>query len=301
MATADLIETALSRAFATITGPATPPQLRAAMRHAIFPGGARVRPHLVLEVARACGATEEKAARELAIALELVHCASLVHDDLPCFDNALVRRGRPSVQARFGESLAVLVGDALIVGAFDVVGRAVVESPRLVPAIGVLANAVGARGGLVAGQAWEAEPHADLGRYHRAKTGALFEAAVTMGALAGSGRPDEWLPLGETIGAAYQLADDILDLTASSSERGKPVGQDLLLGRPSAVLELGIEGAYAAFQRALARLPELVPSTPRADDFRTWLAGAVRRVFAPVYRPAVVSEAEAPLGARVSA
>ena len=118
-----------------------------------------------------------------------------------------------------------------------------------------------------------------------------------MGALAGEGRADDWLELGETIGSAYQLADDILDLTASSSERGKPVGQDLLLGRPSAVLELGIEGAYAALQRALGRLPELVPDTPGAPDFRAWLAEAVCRIFAPVYTPAAASRTEASLSA----
>jgi geranylgeranyl diphosphate synthase type II len=297
MANADLLEIALSRAFATITGPATPPQLRAAMRHAVFPGGARLRPRLVLEVTRACARTEVAVARELAIALELVHCASLVHDDLPCFDNAPVRRGRPSVQARFGESLAVLVGDALIVGAFDVLGRVIAGCPRLIPAVGVLASAVGARGGLVAGQAWETEPLADLGRYHRAKTGALFEAAVEMGALAGGGRPDEWLALGETLGAAYQLADDILDLTASASARGKPVGQDLLLGRPSAVFELGIEGASAAFHRAIARLPELVPEAPGAQEFRAWLAEAVAGIFAPVYTTATPALTEASMSA----
>jgi geranylgeranyl diphosphate synthase type II len=222
------------------------------------------------------------ASRDPAVALELVHCASLVHDDLPCFDNAAIRRGRASVHARFGEDLAVLVGDALIVGAFDVLARAVRHTPWLVPALGVLARAIGARAGLVAGQAWEAEPHVDVGRYHRAKTGALFEAAATMGALAGAGAPADWRPLGQAIGAAYQLADDILDVGASPTARGKPVGQDLRLDRPSAVHQLGLEGACAALRRTVATLPELVPAAKGADEFRRWLAAATHRVFAPV-------------------
>lgn len=278
-------ETALRRAFAELTGPATPPGLSAALRHAVFPGGARVRPKLALAVGRACGGREEAGVHAVAVALELVHCASLVHDDLPCFDNAQLRRGRASVHARYGESLAVLVGDALIVGAFEVLGKACAQTPSLVGTIGMLASAVGARSGLVAGQAWESEENADVGRYHRAKTSALFEAAVRMGATAGGGESDAWQALGEAIGRAYQLADDILDCTACASELGKPVGQDLRLGRPSAVLQLGLDGAYAALGRAIARCSELVPATPAADHFRAWLSMLLRRVFAPV-RPA---------------
>jgi len=297
MAPVDSVEMALSRAFATITGPTTPPRLRAAMRHAIFPAGARVRPRLAVAVASACAGHDSARALAVAVPLELVHCASLVHDDLPCFDNAPLRRGRPSVQAKYGESLAVLVGDALISSAFEVLGRACAEDPVLLPTIPMLATAVGARTGLVAGQAWEAEPHPDLASYHRAKTGALFEAAVCMGAVAGGGRPSAWTELGTTIGAAYQLADDILDLTASSSERGKPVGQDLLLGRPSAILELGIEGAYAAFQGAVARIPELVPVAPGSTRFRAWLAAALGRVFSPVHASASSVRVDATLSA----
>lgn len=242
MARVDPLELALRRAFGTLTGPGTPPGLAAALAHAVFPGGARVRPQLAIAVARACAGRLPMAVRDVAVALELVHCASLVHDDLPCFDNAPLRRGRPSVHAQYGESTAVLVGDALIAGAFELLGRACSERASLLPTIGILAAAVGARSGLVAGQAWETEEHADIGRYHRAKTGALFEAAVRMGAIAGGGRPEAWHELGETIGYAYQIADDILDCTACASEVGKPVGQDLLLGRPSAVLQLGLDG-----------------------------------------------------------
>lgn len=281
MAPLDPLESALSRALTALTAPATPPRLRAALNHAVFPGGARVRPRLALAVARACAGRDVVGAQAVAVALELVHCASLVHDDLPCFDNAAVRRGRPSVHAAFGEPLAVLVGDALIVGAFDVLGRACVDRCDLVPALTTLATATGAGSGLVAGQAWEGEPNVALGRYHRAKTAALFEAAVRMGAIAGGGRPDAWLALGTSLGTAYQLADDILDVAASPSERGKPVGQDLRHGRPSAIVELGVDGAHAALRRSLALLPDLVPSTPGAPEFRAWLVDIVGRVFAP--------------------
>lgn len=282
MAPLDPLESALSRALAALTGPGTPPRLRAALHHAVFPGGARVRPRLALAVARACANRDVVAAQAVAVALELVHCASLVHDDLPCFDNAATRRGRPSVHAAFGEAIAVLVGDALIVGAFDVLGRACLERCDLVPALGVLATATGAASGLVAGQAWEGEPSVPLGRYHRAKTAALFEAAVRMGAIAGGGHAERWTGLGTAIGTAYQLADDILDVSASS-ERGKPVGQDLRHGRPSAVVELGVDGAHAALRRSLALLPDLVPSSPGAAEFRAWLVEVVHRVFAPTH------------------
>jgi geranylgeranyl diphosphate synthase type II len=283
------IEQALDEALSRAEASGAPPRLASALRYAVFPGGARIRPRLCLAVAHACGIDDAAPATAAASAIELLHCASLVHDDLPCFDNAATRRGRPSVQAGFGESLAVLVGDALIVGAFEVLGRACTERCELVPALTTLAKATGAGFGLVAGQAWETEPSVALGAYHRAKTGALFEAAVRMGAIAGGGAPDAWSMLGTTMGGAYQLADDILDV--STSERGKPVGQDLRLGRPSAVVELGVDGAHAALRRALGRLPQMVPSAPGATEFRAWLVDVVRSVFAPAQ--ALLSDREA--------
>jgi geranylgeranyl diphosphate synthase type II len=112
-----------------------PLRLAAAMRHAVFPGGARIRPTLCLAVAAACGDDHPALADAAAAAVELMHCASLVHDDLPCFDDAPTRRGRPSVHRAFGERLAVLAGDALIVLAFEALGRGAAQAPRRLPAL----------------------------------------------------------------------------------------------------------------------------------------------------------------------
>jgi geranylgeranyl diphosphate synthase type II len=278
MAPIEPLEAALVRALDGLLGTQTPPRLRAAMRHAVFPGGARFRPRLLLAVASACGSATPQAL-DAAVALELVHCASLVHDDLPCFDNAAIRRGVISVHARFGEATAVLVGDGLIVASFDVLARAVVADPRLAPTIAVLSRAVGANGGLVAGQAWESEPATDVQRYHHAKTGALFEAATTMGAIAAGADPARWRRLGVLIGEAYQLADDLADLVASPHALGKPVGQDLLHGRPSAALELGIPRALDHLAAQIERISDAVPDCRGADALRAWLAGACQRLF----------------------
>ena len=128
------IERALTTALARTEHPGGPPLLAAALRHAVFPRGARVRPRLCLAVARACGEDDPAITDAAAAAIELLHCASLVHDDLPCFDDAATRRGRPSVHYAFGQPLAVLAGDALIVLAFQTLARGAVRSPaRLVP------------------------------------------------------------------------------------------------------------------------------------------------------------------------
>src|ERR1700754_4854587 len=141
---------------------AGPPGLANALRYAVFPGGARIRPRLCLGVALACGDDQPATANCAAAAIELLHCASLVHDDLPCFDDASLRRGKPSVHAAFGEPLAVLAGDALIVLAFQTMARADCSPRRLTRLITTVGAAVGVPHGIVAGQAWECEAEIDL-------------------------------------------------------------------------------------------------------------------------------------------
>ncbi len=279
MARPDAFEIALSRAFARIVGRGTPPRLADALRHAVFPGGARVRPRLLLAVARAAGARDVAPAHLGAIAVELVHCASLVHDDMPCFDNAPIRRGRAAVHAKFGEATAVLVGDGLIVGAFDVLAHACVDHPRLLPALSVLSQASGTAGGLVAGQAWEAEPAPDVARYHRAKTGGLFEAATVIGAIAAGVEPEPWRAVGAAFGEAYQIADDLLDLVGTPTELGKPVGQDIVHARPSAAIELGLERAWARLDDVLQRMRGAIPPCADAGALHGWLDEACARLF----------------------
>ena len=269
MKTTTRIEQALTAAVSRAESPSTPPKLAEALQHAVFPGGARVRPQLCLAVAGACGDDAPTLSEATAAAIELLHCASLVHDDLPCFDDADTRRGRPSVHRAFGEPMAVLVGDALIVMAFETLARSSAAAPeRLGPLSTVVARAVGAASGLVAGQAWELEESVVLEEYHRAKTGALFTAATTAGAVAAGADPAPWRCLGERLGEAYQVADDIRDVVASPEEIGKPVLQDAQWMRPNAVAELGIEGALARVQRLLQEAVDSIPTCKGAPGLK---------------------------------
>ncbi len=263
------LETALEAAVARVEGAAAPPGLAAAMRHAVFPGGARVRPHLCIAVAEACGDDDPALADAAACAVEFLHCASLTHDDLPCFDDAPTRRGQPSVQALHGAPLALLAGDALIVLAFEVLARAGAATPqRLAPLITTIARGVGMPAGIVAGQAWESEPAVPVELYHRAKTGALFVAAAMAGAVAAGADPRPWRALGDNLGAAYQVADDLLDAVAAEAECGKPTGRDAALQRPSLVAELGVRGAYSRLEALVADAVAAIPPCDGASGLR---------------------------------
>lgn len=269
----DRVERALERALALAVGSSTPPKLADALRYAVFPGGGRIRPQLVLAVADACGRAVPPVAEAAAAAIELMHCASLVHDDLPCFDNASLRRGRASVHVAYGSELAVLVGDGLIVAAFEVLAAGCHREPTRLPAlVRTLGGGVGTQSGIVAGQAWESEPTLDLRAYHRAKTGALFEASVRAGAIAGGGDPEAWAPLGQQLGEAYQVADDIADVVSSPALLGKPVGRDAMLDRPSAARSLGVPGAYARLEGLFQRIVDAVPSCADRAGFQAWVA-----------------------------
>ena len=263
------IESALEAAVAQAETAEAPPKLAAAIRHAVFPGGARVRPNLCLAVAAACGARDPALVDAAAAAVELLHCASLAHDDLPCFDDAATRRGRPSVHAAFGASLAILAGDALIVMAFDGLAQAGVGAPeRLSALIRAVARGVGAPTGIVAGQAWESEPFTPVEAYHQAKTGALFVAAVTCGAIAAGADPAPWRAVGERLGAAYQIADDIADAVCEDGSCGKPAGRDAALLRPSLVTRLGLTGAYARLDQLVGAAADAVPDCAGAKALR---------------------------------
>ena len=240
-----------------------PPQLAAALEHAVFPGGARVRPKLCLAVALANNGDAPALAAAAAASVELLHCASLVHDDLPCFDNASERRGRASVHARFGEPVALLAGDALIVAAFALLARPDLQArERLPQLLRVVAEGVGSPCGIAAGQAWESEPVVDVSLYHRAKTGALFIAATSAGAAAAGVDVAPWSALGAKIGEAYQVADDIQDATATAEEIGKPCGVDAALDRPSAVTELGLDAATRRLRQLVEEGMDAVPPCP---------------------------------------
>jgi geranylgeranyl diphosphate synthase type II len=258
------IEASLADAVLLAEASGAPPRLAAAMRHAVFPKGARIRPRLTLAVAAACGDDRPALASAAAAAIELLHCASLVHDDMPCFDDAETRRGKPSVHRSFGVPLAVLAGDALIILAFQTLARvAPGAADRLGPVLSAVGEGVGVPFGIVAGQAWECETQVDLSEYQRQKTGALFAAACVAGAAAsGHAEPEAWRLLGDRLGEAYQVADDLRDAVEDEASLGKPVGRDAALGRPSAVAVFGLGGAVARLRALSEGAVAAIPACP---------------------------------------
>lgn len=240
-----------------------PSKLSDALYYACTPGGARIRPTILMSVAMACGDDAPEMTDAAAAALELIHCASLVHDDLPCFDDADMRRGKLSVHRAYSEPLAVLTGDSLIILAFEVLARAAGRAPdRALALIRILTRQSGMPRGICAGQGWESEATIDLSSYHQSKTGALFIAATQMGAIAAGQDEEPWFELGARIGEAFQVADDLRDALYDTETLGKPVGQDGLHGRPNAVALLGVDGAHSRLRDILSGAISSIPSCP---------------------------------------
>jgi geranylgeranyl diphosphate synthase type II len=274
------IEQVLAAAVGAVATQECPPKLAAALHYSVFPGGARIRPKLCLAVARACGEDYPAVTDAAAAAIELLHCASLVHDDLPCFDDASLRRGKLSVHRAFGERLAVLSGDALIVLAFQLLARVADHAPGRLPILlSTIAAAIGAPRGIVAGQAWECEPVVALADYQRAKTGVLFGAATEAGAISAGAVGGPWRLLGERLGEAYQVADDIRDAAGDPDKLGKPVGRDEALDRPSAARELGIPGAVQRLKGLVEGAIESIPPCRGAADLRAHIMIEVNRLL----------------------
>jgi farnesyl diphosphate synthase len=258
------LEVHLPPADAAPASSAAPARIVAAMRYALFGAGKRLRPAVVRLVGEALGAPLAALERP-AVALELVHTYSLVHDDLPCMDDDDLRRGRPTVHVAFDEATAVLVGDALLTLAFEVTGGAERDGGRLTA---VLARAAGAQG-MVGGQALDLTLPQDAGLealrgMHARKTAALFGAAAEMAAVAagaGAGAETAAREYGLALGLCFQATDDLLDVTGDAATLGKTPGKDARLERATLVTLLGVERARVE----AARL---------ADDAR----GAARRL-----------------------
>lgn len=257
------IEAAISTAIGMGQGGVAPPKLSQALNYAVTPGGARIRPTILMSVALACGDDRPELSNAAAAALELIHCASLVHDDMPCFDDADIRRGKPTVHKEWNEPIALLTGDSLIVLAFEVLARAAgQDADRAVKLIQTLSHRTGMPNGICAGQGWESEAEVNLRAYHRAKTGALFIAATQMGAIAAGQDPEQWEELGARIGEAFQVADDLRDALYDEETLGKPAGQDDLHDRPNAVSAYGVEGAIGHLKDILGGAIASIPSCP---------------------------------------
>lgn len=285
----DRIDRAVRKAIGWAQRRPAPPKLAAALKYAVLPGGARVRPMLTLSVARACGDNRPHLADAGAAALELIHCASLVHDDLPCFDDADVRRSKPSVHKAYGEEIAVLAGDTLIILAFETLAMGAAEDcDRAAALITTLASATGSPHGICAGQAWESETTVDLAAYHRAKTGALFTAATRMGAVAAGADPADWEELGARIGEAYQVADDLRDALLDEKELGKPAGQDAVHNRPNAVTEYGIPGAVQKLNDSLSAAITSIPACPGEAELCALVRMQADRLMPMAFQPHTV-------------
>lgn len=252
-----------------------PAPLLAAMRHGVLNGGKRLRPFLVLESAALFGGSAEVALR-VGAALECIHCYSLVHDDLPAMDDDALRRGQPTVHIAYGEANAILAGDSLLTLAFDSLAapETVTEDSVKVALILALSRAAGL-GGMAGGQALdlmaESEQPDEEGimRLQAMKTGALIRFACEAGAILSKASAEDRARLrrfGEIIGRAFQLADDVLDLTADAATLGKATGKDADRGKATLVARHGLDWAEAELARLVAEASALLaPYGERAD------------------------------------
>lgn len=247
-----------------------PAGLGEAMRYAVLDGGKRLRPLLVLGASEAVGGNPEAALRA-ACAVELIHAYSLVHDDMPCMDNDVLRRGKPTVHVKFGEATALLAGDALQALAFELLAPADAGVPEGVQArlCRLLAQAAGGAG-MAGGQAIDLAAvgrslsEDELRHMHRLKTGALLQASVMMGAACGEA-PRQALDglsrYGAALGLAFQVVDDILDVTADSATLGKTAGKDAAQDKPTYVSLLGLERAQAHARELHAQARDALATT----------------------------------------
>jgi geranylgeranyl diphosphate synthase type II len=229
-----------------------PPSIHQAMRHSVFAGGKRLRPILVMEAARMVAGSLPDGVAELGAALEMIHTYSLIHDDLPALDNDDLRRGRPTCHKAFGEATAILAGDALQTYAYEMLANLKCSAEARVRIIAETAHATGTIEGMIGGQVMDLEaehkhPDAQTLEYiHRSKTGALITACLVNGGYYGNGTSDDIDRLrcfGRKAGLAFQIADDILDVTQTSEQLGKTAGKDLKADKATYPSLYGLERA----------------------------------------------------------
>ncbi|WP_237182955.1 polyprenyl synthetase family protein [Roseomonas marmotae] len=276
----------IEEALETLLPPEEGPEARlaAAMRYATLGGGKRLRGFLVLESARPFGVARASALR-VAAAVEMLHAYSLVHDDLPAMDNDELRRGKPTTHRAFGEATAILAGDALQAHAFAVLADEDTHSDTAVRVelLRRLAIAAGPRGmcggqmlDMLAEEGAEPPTEASIGRLQLLKTGKLIEFAAEAGAILGkapSPLRHALCAYGRDLGAAFQIADDVLDATATAEETGKATGKDAGAGKATLVGLLGLERARAQAERLAAQARDHLDSLGERADLLRMLAG----------------------------
>src|SRR5437879_1687765 len=256
---------------------AAPSSIHRAVRYSVFGGGKRFRPVLCLDAPRIFDAYITPALHP-ACAMEFIHTYSLIHDDLPALDNDDLRRGKPTCHKQFGEAAAILAGDALLTLAFETIGNAPVGADRRVKMLTEIATSAGTINGMVGGQVADIEAEGKavgpemLEYIHRSKTAALIRASITAGALC-AGAPDDDVArlrrFGETIGWAFQVTDDILDVEESSAALGKTAGKDIAQQKATYPAVNGLERSHqTASELATKAIAELSPYAARAARLR---------------------------------
>jgi geranylgeranyl diphosphate synthase, type II len=256
-----------------------PAPIHAAMRHSVFAGGKRLRPVLAMQAAVTIGGTLPKGIERLGAAIEMIHTYSLIHDDLPALDNDDLRRGKPTCHVAFGEAIAILAGDALQTRAYEVLAGLDAPPSAVVKIVGLIAQATGTVDGMIGGQVLDLESEHQkptpqiVEAIHRAKTGALFRASVVAGGIYAGATEDDVARLdifGRKEGLAFQIVDDILDMTEDSAHLGKTAGKDVATEKATWPAVYGIEqsrrDAAHLVQEALAALE---PYGRRADGLKS--------------------------------
>ena len=245
---AELTDRALEALIPTVD--TVPSSIHGAMRHSVFAGGKRLRPVLAMQAAVTIAGSVPPGIERLGAAIEMLHTYSLIHDDLPALDNDDLRRGKPTCHVAFGEAIAILAGDALQTRAFEMLAGLDSPPAATVKIIGLIANAVGTVDGMIGGQVLDIEsehqkPTPELVEaIHRAKTGALIRVSVVSGGVYAGATADDVVRLdtfGRKAGLAFQIVDDILDMTVDSAHLGKTAGKDLATEKATWPAVYGIE------------------------------------------------------------
>ena len=282
---ADLTDRALESLLPTAD--TVPASIHGAMRHSVFAGGKRLRPLLAMQAAATIAGSVPKGIEMLGAALEMLHTYSLIHDDLPALDNDDLRRGKPTCHKAFGEAIAILAGDALQTRAFEVLAGLGCPPAATVQIIGLIAHAVGTVEGMIGGQVLDIEsehkkPTPELvDAIHRAKTGALIRVSVVAGGVYAGATAEDAARLdrfGRKAGLAFQIADDVLDMTADSATLGKTAGKDLATEKATWPAVYGIEQSLRDAARLIDEaFAALEPYGVRADGLKALARYLVER------------------------